>query len=95
MVEDLLDSEQKNIALNPINSVVVESCAGSGKTWLLISRIIRILLANVSPSQIIAVTFTKKPLRKWKTGCTNGSVFLAISPSSDVRSFFIRKRGPE
>ena len=91
MVEDLLDSEQKNIALNPINSVVVESCAGSGKTWLLISRIIRILLANVSPSQIIAVTFTKKAAQEMENRLYQWLSFLAISPSSDVRSFLLER----
>ena len=32
-------------ALEPARSVVVEACAGSGKTWLLASRIVRLLLA--------------------------------------------------
>ena len=28
-----------SIACNPANSVVVEACAGSGKTWLLTARL--------------------------------------------------------
>ena len=47
-------------ALNPKNSVVVEACAGSGKTWLLVSRIVRLLLEGVPPSEILAITFTRK-----------------------------------
>jgi len=48
------------IALDQNNSVVVEACAGSGKTWLLVSRIVRLLLAGVQPSEILAITFTRK-----------------------------------
>ena len=33
-------------ALDPARSVVVEACAGSGKTWLLASRIVRLLRAG-------------------------------------------------
>ncbi|NCN88409.1 MAG: UvrD-helicase domain-containing protein, partial [Gallionella sp.] len=43
-----------SIALDPTRSVVVEACAGSGKTWLLVSRIVRLLLDGVPPSQILA-----------------------------------------
>ncbi|MAW33290.1 MAG: hypothetical protein CMK56_02640 [Proteobacteria bacterium] len=91
MIEDLLDSEQKHIALNPINSVVVESCAGSGKTWLLISRIIRTLLADVPPSRILAVTFTKKAAQEMENRLYQWLSFLAISPSLDVRSFLLER----
>jgi ATP-dependent helicase/nuclease subunit A len=47
-------------ACDPAQSVVVEACAGAGKTWMLVSRILRALLAGAEPSQILAITFTKK-----------------------------------
>ncbi len=47
-------------ACDPKRSVVVEACAGSGKTWLLVSRIVRLLLAGVKPHEILAITFTRK-----------------------------------
>ncbi|MDR0480582.1 MAG: UvrD-helicase domain-containing protein, partial [Gallionellaceae bacterium] len=47
-------------ALDPRRSIVVEACAGSGKTWLLVSRIFRLLLDGAQPSQILAITFTRK-----------------------------------
>lgn len=51
-------------ALNPHRSVVVEACAGSGKTWLLASRIVRLLLDGVAPGEILAITFTRKAARE-------------------------------
>lgn len=48
------------IACNPTNSVVVEACAGSGKTWLLTARLFRLLLSGARPDQILAITFTRK-----------------------------------
>jgi len=47
-------------ALDTQRSVVVEACAGSGKTWLLSSRIARALLEGVAPRSILALTFTNK-----------------------------------
>ncbi|MGH8805253.1 MAG: UvrD-helicase domain-containing protein, partial [Polaromonas sp.] len=55
------------IACDPRRSVAVEACAGAGKTWMLVSRILRALLDGagsadepVRPHEILAITFTKK-----------------------------------
>ncbi len=47
-------------ALDPRCSAVVSACAGSGKTWLLVGRIFRLLLEGAAPSSILAITFTRK-----------------------------------
>lgn len=47
-------------ACDPSQSIVVEACAGAGKTWMLVSRILRALLEGAEPSQILAITFTRK-----------------------------------
>lgn len=47
-------------ALDTQRSVVVEACAGSGKTWLLSSRIARALVEGAPPRSILALTFTNK-----------------------------------
>ncbi len=47
-------------ACDPARSVAVEACAGAGKTWMLVSRILRALLDGTAPQDILAITFTKK-----------------------------------
>jgi ATP-dependent helicase/nuclease subunit A len=47
-------------ALDPARNIVVQACAGSGKTWLLAARVIRLLLAGAAPESIVAITFTNK-----------------------------------
>jgi ATP-dependent helicase/nuclease subunit A len=48
------------IACDPRRSVAVEACAGAGKTWMLVSRMVRALLEGSAPHEILAITFTKK-----------------------------------
>ena len=48
------------LACDPQRHVTVEACAGAGKTWILVSRILRALLDGVAPHEILAITFTKK-----------------------------------
>lgn len=48
------------IACDPGRSVAVEACAGAGKTWMLVSRMVRALLDGSAPHEILAITFTKK-----------------------------------
>ncbi|HET8870071.1 MAG TPA: UvrD-helicase domain-containing protein, partial [Aquabacterium sp.] len=48
------------LACDPQRSVVVEACAGAGKTWMLVSRMVRSLLEGTAPQHILAITFTKK-----------------------------------
>jgi ATP-dependent helicase/nuclease subunit A len=47
-------------ACDPRANVVVEACAGAGKTWMLVSRIVRALLAGAQPHEVLAITFTRK-----------------------------------
>ena len=47
-------------ACDPQRPIVVQACAGAGKTWMLVSRIVRALLAGSQPQEILAITFTKK-----------------------------------
>jgi len=79
------------IALDPQYSVVVEACAGSGKTWLLVSRILRLLLAGVQPSEILAITFTRKAAQEMQARLYEWLHFLATKNDAEVRAF-LRER---
>jgi ATP-dependent helicase/nuclease subunit A len=46
-------------ASNPAASSFVSANAGSGKTHVLVQRVIRLLLDNVPPEKILCITFTK------------------------------------
>ncbi len=45
---------------SPDTNLTVRAAAGTGKTWLLTSRLITLLMQGVSPGSILAITFTRK-----------------------------------
>src|SRR3954465_4106621 len=46
-------------ASDPTAAVFVSANAGSGKTYVLVNRVVRLLLDGVPPEKILCVTFTK------------------------------------
>jgi ATP-dependent helicase/nuclease subunit A len=78
-------------ALAPGASVVIEACAGSGKTWLLVSRIVRLLLAGAAPSQILAITFTRKAAQEMAARLREWLYQLAAVEDEKAREF-LRQR---
>ena len=79
------------LALDPRRSVVVEACAGSGKTWLLVSRIVRILLDGTPPSQILAITFTRKAAQEMRARLHEWLHDLSIKNEPWIRHFFAER----
>ncbi len=47
-------------AIDPSKNIAVFASAGTGKTHLLIHRILKLLLSDVAPANILAITFTRK-----------------------------------
>src|SRR3954463_12613152 len=90
-------------ASDPAVSAWVGANAGSGKTYVLAQRVIRLLLNGVDPAKILCITFTKaaaanmanqvfKTLRSW-TALDDPALDIAIratcnvAPNAKVRAF--------
>jgi ATP-dependent helicase/nuclease subunit A len=54
------DASARQFAVDPDNNVVLEASAGTGKTSVLVSRYVNLLKRGVDPSNILAITFTRK-----------------------------------
>ncbi|NBQ86205.1 MAG: DNA helicase UvrD, partial [Betaproteobacteria bacterium] len=84
------------MACDPRRSVAVEACAGAGKTWMLVSRIVRALLQGAAPHEILAITFTRKAagemrarLDEWLRG------FAGMTPQKLHHELLMRGCTPE
>lgn len=56
----LPDQPARDFAVDPRHNVVLEASAGTGKTTVLVLRYLNLLRAGVDPSNILAITFTRK-----------------------------------
>ncbi|MDP1657112.1 MAG: UvrD-helicase domain-containing protein [Hylemonella sp.] len=82
------------IACDPRRSVAVEACAGAGKTWMLVSRILRALLEGAAPHEILAITFTKKAAGEMRQRLTEWlEEFAKATPEQLEKELLIRGIG--
>jgi ATP-dependent helicase/nuclease subunit A len=54
------DANARHSAVDPLQNVVLEASAGTGKTRVLVERYVNLLRAGVEPDHILAITFTRK-----------------------------------
>lgn len=71
------------LACDPRRSVVVEACAGAGKTWMLVSRILRALLGGAQPHEILAITYTRKAAGEMRERLSNLMAEFAHPETTD------------
>ena len=65
-------------------NIVVQASAGTGKTWLLTSRLLRLLLTGAAPGSILAITFTRQAAAEMQQRVTNRSLHLALCPAAEL-----------
>lgn len=78
-------------ACSPRHSVVVEACAGSGKTWLLVSRMLRLLLAGAEPAELLAITFTRKAAQEMRERLMSLLHELALADIAQVHQLLAER----
>ena len=80
MANDRFTTEQR-AAINATGRTIVSASAGSGKTTVMIEKIIGLILAGHSVSEILAVTFTKKAASQMKEKLRKAIVKAINDPS--------------
>lgn len=80
------------LACDPGRSIAVEACAGAGKTWMLVSRILRALLDGCAAQDILAITFTKKAAGEMRDRL-NGELRRCAGLSDTELASELRARG--
>ena len=84
-VTELPDAAARRRAVDPTHNVVLEASAGTGKTHVLVDRYLNLLSCGVDPSNILAITFTRKAAAEMRGRILNELRRRADSGGPDVQ----------
>ncbi|MBI3771506.1 MAG: UvrD-helicase domain-containing protein [Gammaproteobacteria bacterium] len=80
---DVIDARQRQAALDPTRSFIVQAPAGSGKTGLITQRFLTLLAQAERPEEIVAITFTRKAAGEMRSRIVEALQSAVESPPDD------------
>ena len=83
IADSVIDSRQRQMALDPTQSFIVSAPAGSGKTGLITQRVLRLLCSVENPEEILSITFTRKAAGEMSNRIHSALQAAAYQPRPD------------